>query len=408
MHGYVTQWCGDFVGKHFAGPVKQFFSTASLCFFGLTLLIGLIVVLAIGEMMMRSREPIDLDALTLAHRAPNPARGWAYMNPFSKLTPRPGMVAQKDKSINDYGFISTPPIESVKKPARRIRVAFLGGSSTAGTGLILPDKDTWPQRAYEHLQKLMPGRDIEIINAAVGGYSSFESYGRLWSQVRFFEPDIVIVYHAWNEMYYFHDASPEAMLHKTWKKDGGWCFPDVTLPPRFARIRLDKYLGRSQLYAAFRVAANRDKLQEAAGEIGTGEAEDRNRPLAADYDPRGVEVFRDNLKLMEQAAHQIGAEFYVAKQATLVTPDLPEDLRKERCFIHYHQFDYDAHVRAFDAVYKMIEENFPTRSIIDATRLSGSIEFLNDHVHPLPAGCNALGKIVAEHLAAHSRILNKP
>ena len=83
---------------------------------------------------------------------------------------------------------------TVAKDPDVIRIVFLGGSSTAGTGADLSDEDTWPWVATNELLPSVPeGKRLEFINAALGGYCTFESYGRLWSRLRAYEPDIVVV-----------------------------------------------------------------------------------------------------------------------------------------------------------------------------------------------------------------------
>ena len=100
--------------------------------------------------------------------------------------------------------------------------SLLGESSTAGTGHNLPDAETWPCRTAELLKAQFAGRDIEFINAAAGGYTTFESDGRLWSRLRFFRPDIVVVYHGWNDMYYFNPTDLDAITRWRVLDDGTW------------------------------------------------------------------------------------------------------------------------------------------------------------------------------------------
>jgi hypothetical protein len=78
------------------------------------------------------------------------------------------------------------------------------------------------------LQEGFREKHIEFINGALGGYTSFESYGRLWSRIRFFSPDIIVVYHGWNEIYYFNrvdDMTSWRML-----ADGSWSLDRTDQP----------------------------------------------------------------------------------------------------------------------------------------------------------------------------------
>jgi lysophospholipase L1-like esterase len=95
-------------------------------------------------------------------------------------------------------------------PARRtpdaVRLAFIGGSSVQG----------WPYRAAgtsfpevvgELLSERFPRRRFDVINAGVGGYSSFQ-FADVAAQLEVFDPDVVVVYAGHNDQgyYLFHEA----------------------------------------------------------------------------------------------------------------------------------------------------------------------------------------------------------
>src|SRR5215471_11080551 len=168
-----------------------------------------LLLFAAAEAYVRITRPHDdLWALTGRSVASHPIMDWYFVDAFSAYRGRPGVYGDGSlvKTVDSAGFISTPEIAPAK-PANTIRIAFLGESSTAGTGILLPDSLTWPWQVAELLRQ-RPGRRsrIEFINAAIGGFTTFESYGRLWSRLRFYSPDIIVVYHGWNEMYYFNSV----------------------------------------------------------------------------------------------------------------------------------------------------------------------------------------------------------
>jgi hypothetical protein len=57
---------------------------------------------------------------------------------------------------------------------------------------------------------------------------------------------------------------------------------------------------------------------------------------------------------------------------------------------------HDAHVRAFQAISRVIDEEFPWGRIIDVTPLSGAPENFYDHVHPTPLGAQRTATIMAD------------
>jgi len=227
-------------------------------------------------------------------------------------------------------------------------------------------------------------KKVEYINAAPGGYTTFESYGRLWNRIRFFSPDIIVVYHGWNEMYYFNKR--EIIFWKT-LPDGSWRFDRAPRLAAYEPYWIDHMLRYSQLLTKIRLKMS----TPLNGEIGLPQE------LKDDYDRKGLDIFRTNLRLIKEAASIFNAKLFVAKQATLVVPDLGEDYRK-RCNYNYHGFDHDAHVEAFNQIYRIIDEEIDPEEIIDVTRLSGVSDYFYDHKHPTELGAMKIARIVAEPL----------
>ena len=99
--------------------------------------------------------------------------------------------------INSLGFRS-PEIE-VPKPPGVLRLAFLGASTTYGAELSSNDM-TWPNLAVERLRTTRPDLEIDFVNASVPGYSVVASLKNLRHRVAPLEPDIIVIYHATNDL----------------------------------------------------------------------------------------------------------------------------------------------------------------------------------------------------------------
>lgn len=314
---------------------------------------------------------------------------WAQVDAFCAYRARPGEIRywdQGQKTVNRHGFMSTPDLD-VEKPQNTIRIAFLGGSSTAGTGRNLADVETGPFKVAELLRESHPGARVEYINAALGGYSTFESYGRLWSRVRFFEPDIAIVYHGWNDLGYFCRAD-NLQDYRT-RPDGSWSLGKMTSAERVLEPwPIDPLIGWSATLSAARVRLAGPLNGEASPVSEDGE-------LRTEWDPRGLETFRTNLRLLRESSRTLDIELFVAKQATMIVPDLPEQYR-ERCNYGANKLDHDAHVRAFDALYRVIDDEFPEGRVIDVTPLSGDPDIFLDHIHVNSSGASKIAALVAD------------
>ena len=367
-----------------------------VAFLTVSLVIAVVISLAAGEFILRLKGSSNLKSLIYPMKSQKPMLDWAYVNPYAGYTPIPGTkIKPEDKSVNNFGFISTPQMESVEKPKGKIRIVFLGGSSTAGTGRNLPDDQTFPCKVRLKLAKALPDRDIETINAAVSGYSSFESLGRLWSELRFFEPDIVIVNHGWNDMYYFDDCSPEKIMHWRWGGDQSWGFQFIEIPPKIKSVALDRWFTWSRIYTLARLATGEPLPLSQTGEIGNRKKQDSE--LSNVFDERCPAVLTWNLETMRALCSLMGAEMFVLKQPTLITKELGQSDRN-RCLTWYHKFNYEAHLKAYDAIYSEIDKAFEQKTIINATSLSGRPQLFFDHVHPNNSGTDAIADLIVNHL----------
>ena len=357
-----------------------------LLYSGIVFLLIFVSSIAALETYVRiSRSTIDLYILTGRIRGPNPMAKWALLDAFSAFRAKPGEYSE-GKTVNRHGFISTPEID-VHKPADAYRIVFLGGSSTAGTGANLKDTDTWPWKTVELIRN-KTGKNVDFINGALGGYTSFESYGRLWSRIRHFSPDIVVVYHGWNEMYYF-DQVDEIVSWKT-LPDGSWSFRSTRKAIKsYEPHWMDPILRWSQGLTRIRLRLSR----HFDGEVGSS----NGLSLSSQFDHRGLDIWRTNLRLLRETCKVIGSKILVAKQATLIVPGLTKQQR-ERCRYNYHGFDHDAHVEAFQCIYDVINQEIPIESVIDVTQISGRPECFYDHIHPTPRGTTEIAKIMSDAL----------
>ena len=368
---------------------------------------ALLVLFLGGELYFRiSGNYVDLMLMTELRQRPNPMRRWAMEDAYCAYRARPGDYLTRGdtrKTANEHGFLSTPAINP-DKPQGAIRIVFLGGSSTAGTGMILADEDTWPWQTMERLRRRLPDAKLEFINAALGGYKSFDSFGRLWSRLRFFSPDIVVVYHGWNEMYYFNADRIKNMHAFRTLDDGSWSLDRSNVTYRvYNPLRVDRWIRWSQLFSHLRLRLSRP----VEGEIGDGRKQRPDSSLPGTWDHGGVEIWRTNIRLMRETAKVIDADLFVAKQATLIAPDLTSELR-QLCRTDYHGFNFDAHLDAFEQIYRVIEEEIPPDRVIDTRELSGRPEYFVDHIHPTVEGAARLADLMANALEPRIRALDKP
>ena len=86
------------------------------------------------------------------------------------------------------------------KPKGVFRIVALGGSTTYGEG-VRNYKETYPYLLEKVLKKRFNYSNVEVINAGVGGYNSWESLINLQFRVLDLNPDMIIIYHGTNDVH---------------------------------------------------------------------------------------------------------------------------------------------------------------------------------------------------------------
>lgn len=85
------------------------------------------------------------------------------------------------------------------KPAGTVRLAFLGASTTF-CAEVSGDAAVWPQLVTEALARRFPSARFDFVNGGVPGYSVDSSRKNLRHRVAPLQPDVVVVYHATNDL----------------------------------------------------------------------------------------------------------------------------------------------------------------------------------------------------------------
>lgn len=100
-------------------------------------------------------------------------------------------------SINSSGFRG-PEIET-PKPEGRVRIAFLGASTTF-CAEVSGDAAVWPNLVVEQLRAAYPGTSFDYVNGGVPGYGVGSSLKSLRHRVARHRPDIIVIDHATNDL----------------------------------------------------------------------------------------------------------------------------------------------------------------------------------------------------------------
>lgn len=129
-------------------------------------------------------------------RNPHPLLDLYEPHPYLISVPKP-RGAWKQFSVNSLGFRGREFAR--EKPKHVYRILALGGSTT--WGYINDDEHTWPRELERYLNERYPGDSVfEVVNAGVPGYNSMESLINLSIRLLDLSPDMIIIYHAYNDL----------------------------------------------------------------------------------------------------------------------------------------------------------------------------------------------------------------
>jgi len=106
-------------------------------------------------------------------------------------------ICRTKVKTNRYGMRDTD-FPRHKAPGT-VRIMAVGGSTTFGS-YISDNEHTYPAVLERLLEKEFPKHNIEVINTAVPGYNTTNSLIHLITRLVYYEPDIVMIYHAINDI----------------------------------------------------------------------------------------------------------------------------------------------------------------------------------------------------------------
>jgi len=164
-------------------------------------MVALVAALALLELAGQVLPALSADALDPERELLRSAR--VEPHPYLAYANKPGFRSDARATggpqiaHNALGFRG--PETTLEKPAGVYRIVCLGGSSTYGHGSS-SDATTWPMRLQEHLNASGLPLRVEVINAGCQGYSTFESLINLELRCVDLAPDLIVTYHAINDM----------------------------------------------------------------------------------------------------------------------------------------------------------------------------------------------------------------
>ena len=294
--------------------------------------------------------------------------------------PIPGLVAGP-VSINSGGFRG-PEIET-PKPASRVRIAYLGGSTTY-CAEVSSNEHAWPAIVHATLQERFPEVSFDYVNAAVSGFSSETSLRNLEARVAPLQPDLIVIYHGTNDLSAnsFELAREAGVVAERTEQRQSW----------LSRYSMLVYLVEKNL----EVMQRQDEA-----EVRTGKLETTREALVA--------PFEEDLNALLAAAKRHAPLTAIATFSyRLRREQSPEEL-KEAAVTSLFYMPYmtlDALLDGFEAYNETI---LATARRHDALLIEGALdipgdgEHFTDSVHFTDAGSQAMATRVSDSLIASPR-----
>jgi lysophospholipase L1-like esterase len=125
---------------------------------------------------------------------------------------------------------------SLEKPSGVFRIVALGGSSTYDVS-IKDNDETFTAQLEKLLKEEYGYRDVQVINAGVSGYNSWEILVNLEFRVLDLDPDLVIIYEGTNDVH-ARMVEPSAYRGDNLGRRQVWQAPRVALWEHSALIRI--------------------------------------------------------------------------------------------------------------------------------------------------------------------------
>ena len=248
-------------------------------------------------------------------------------HPYLAYAPKPNFRtppgAKHVISHNSLGFRG--PEITEQKPEGVFRIMCLGGSSTYGHGPT-SNETTWPFRLQTRLSKARPDLKIQVINGGCQGYSTYESLANYTFRGIVLEPDIVVVYHAINDM--------RGALYEGIKSDNTH---RRAVFPRFK----ESWVENSWTYMTLRAyLTNFTKQSKNLGSWVIADYDERQGKDKFRWtSDRGFDNFERNLNSIISLANANGAQVVLGTQAMKVSTLMGRKSKKDQLRGFYHAND---------------------------------------------------------------------
>ncbi|GJL54347.1 MAG: hypothetical protein NPIRA02_14790 [Nitrospirales bacterium] len=331
-------------------------------------LVSMLMLVAVLETAVRVRQWVKYGTATTS------VQSFRVDEETGLRVPIPGSTTGRIQ-INSLGFRS--PELQMPKPNGTVRLAFLGGSTT-WCAEVSGNEMTWPHLVWKELQQSYPEITFDYLNAAVPGYSVGESLVTLEHRVKSLSPDVIVIYHATNDLSYITRKLARAQgIFSGRTEDTSW----------LAQWSLAWFLIKKNL-----------ELNERQQMAKTGKAQ-------LVFQPQEIaREFSEQLEPLVQASRSVAPLVALATFSHKFRKEqtVEEQIQAMNTSIYYMPYmTPQGLLEAFDAYNGVIREIAQTQNILligGENRIPGDDQHFNDSVHFKDAGSQAMATRVMDAL----------
>ncbi|MDP6437726.1 MAG: GDSL-type esterase/lipase family protein [Gammaproteobacteria bacterium] len=308
--------------------------------------------------------------------------GMYYQHPYTAYAMKPGYTRGDRERINSLGFRGEEI--SLDKPNDVYRIVATGGSTTFA--VYLAWDQSYPYLLQKELRRRFGTNKIEVVNAGLTGSTTAESLHRMQSQIVPLDPDMVVIYHGFNDLLprMFEDYSDDYYHFRR---------SDPNNPPGLTRFYLYRLFLRVFSPGAFHENNN---LMNQVWKLKNFPSTDTER--TRNFLESSKEAFKLNMRMMAALLKGLGIDVVLASFA------IKSDI--------YH---WTEHLPAYlweigiqqnnEAISEVADEfDLPVVPFADTPFVQASInrfkvKLFADSIHMVPAGNQLKAEIFADTIA---------
>jgi lysophospholipase L1-like esterase len=322
-------------------------------------------------------------------------------NVFAGGHPRQAKIAQH--LVDSHGFLARDKGLLWGKDNGEIRIATIGGSTTANVNLSFDEN--WPGQLGALLQQALPGKTIRVINAGVPGFDTTQSIGNLALRVMPFNPDVVVIYHAYNDL---KAIRPNIAYNPDYSHVHRRPYGFHKEPPWLIRL-----LNRNMFYVRMRNKYR--QLQALSTPAGAKDEQQRLRAVPV----LAARTFEQHLQALVAIAQAGGAKVVLSSYATLHDPQRDYSDRRvvgALSAMQKQELYGLAHfttgltlngifegIKQYNEIIKVVAKRNNTGWVDNAALIPHETEYFVDRVHFTPRGAARMAENLLPAVLAQSR-----